>query len=1094
LEAKSVSNKTVVAAVGCGLLVAQALGAQELVLPQSRNAFYADERVEIAVAGLNRGATATIELAPEASSVAPLRFDVSGDGSTATLVLFPYTLAPARYTLRLNGRDSGALTVASGVNRSTMLLSQTGMPLSELREAGANFVVGNAFSFGLLGPDSSVLKDLRGRSPGMQVFENAIEQNLPTLVYMYWTGYPTHKPWGANKSWAAADMGETMRLFNLHTAQRLRRYERNILSVGTLDEPGLAWGRTPTGQTTSGIASWDEAPWYQARGWTFTDDPGSRPDADWMRYMTIRTSILKENNAQAKADLRSVWPRVVFSTDFYAPQAITDGTEPLNQEVNDIPATHVFPDVGMGKLGLIGAIGLEKAHNPAAKVAHATNGQLFGEPVVQPQQRDAYRLMLGSMLAAGLHSNWWLNTTGMDKADLAAVNEPGLRMGPLFRGFAPAGHDVAVLWSFTEAAMRQKAVVAREAHRTAADSAMRTKGGVVVDAYSVGGNYREQVLAAHGALGRAGYPAHIVHERNLPRGALLGRKTLLVVGQTFTLPPDVRRAIADFQAAGGTVVVDSTTTAQFPGAQVTAANFRHPGFRWLAPFNANSQSFVNAREASRSKTNFFMDEQVRAAVPLLQKTMRQTGSRPVFVGGSVHLGTERHSGGEGSLLLLLNGYEELPDMGENEKYPIYNYGPHTATYTLQGVAPESAVYLIEGSEWRVVSRVANPTAPQTGRFAPGETKLYLVAPRVPYGLDVAARWEDGKLAIAASLKNLRMPWPLTLTIRDGEGAELYRVYRATDANGRFAEAFPLGSNTPAGIYSVTAESPVAGLSARVPVDVRPTRAAPRLLKDNVRVFDEQAIRRFFAQKPEVVIAIGSQVHQASAQQIATALGARGIRTRVLPEGEIIRKARYPRVWDPYIRVHRPTGEERKLDGMTVLRSLTAETGEDAANGDWKQPGTLVTVGKGGLVDFEAEQFYEPGVKLYVGDKGQVIVIKGEPVEVKSTEEVRQKWSRPWARLTRYEGSDRLPPQLPEAYQVDSHLILLGDSETSELVAALQASELLLQVADARYPGPGKALLNFAWSPFALGKNAILIGASDVAGIAAGIARLVNLAP
>jgi hypothetical protein len=74
------------------------------------------------------------------------------------------------------------------------------------------------------------------------------------------------------------------------------------------------------------------------------------------------------------------------------------------------------------------------------------------------------------------------------------------------------------------------------------------------------------------------------------------------------------------------------------------------------------------------------------------------------------------------------------------------------------------------------------------------------------------------------------------------------------------------------------------------------------------------------------------------------------------------------------------------------------------------------------------------------------------------------------------------------------LILLGDSETSQLVAALQASELLVQVADARYPGPGKALLSFAWSPFALGKNAILIGASDVAGIAAGIARLVNLAP
>jgi hypothetical protein len=810
--------------------------------------------------------------------------------------------------------------------------------------------------------------------------------------------------------------------------------------------------------------------------------------------MTIRTAILKENNAQAKADLRSVWPGVVFSTDFYAPQAIADGTEPLNQEVNDIPATHVFPDLGMGKLGLIGAIGLEKAHDPATKVAHATNGQLFGEPVPQPQQRDAYRLMLGSMLAAGLHSNWWLNTAGMSKTDLAAVNEPGLRMGPLFRGFAPTGHDVAVLWSFTEAAMRQKAVVAREAHRTTADSAMRTEGGVVVDAYSVGGNYREQVLAAHGALGRAGYPAHIVHERNLPRGALRGRKTLVVVGQTFALPADVRQAIADFQAAGGTVVVDSTTTVRFPGAQVTAANFRDPGFRWLAPFNANPESFANPREASRFKTNLFMDEQVRAAVPTLRETVRKTSSKPVLISESAHLGIERHRGGEGSLLMLLNGYEEFPTIGENEKYPIYNYSPYAATYTLQGITPGSDVYLIEGSDWRMVSRVSSPTALQTAHFSPGETKLYLIAPRAPSGLDLVAHWADGKLAVAASLKNLRMPWPLTFTIRDGEGVELYRVHRATDANGRFAEAFPLGSNARTSTYSIVVESPVGGLSARASVDVRPTPAAPQPLRDKVRVFDEQAIRAFLAQKPEVVIAIGSQAHRAPAQRLAAVLTARGIRAEVLPEGEVIRKARYPRVWDPYIKVYRPTGEERKLDGMTVRRSLTAVTGEDAANGDWKQPGTLVTVGKGGLIDFAAEQFYEPGVKLYVDDKSQIIVIKGEPVEVKTTEEVRRRWSRPWPRLTRYEGSDKLPPQLPEAYRVDSHLILLGDSETSQLVAALQASELLVQVADPKYPGPGKALVSFAWSPFALGKNAILIGASDVAGIAAGIARLVILAP
>jgi hypothetical protein len=59
---------------------------------------------------------------------------------------------------------------------------------------------------------------------------------------------------------------------------------------------------------------------------------------------------------------------------------------------------------------------------------------------------------------------------------------------------------------------------------------------------------------------------------------------------------------------------------------------------------------------------------------------------------------------------------------------------------------------------------------------------------------------------------------------------------------------------------------------------------------------------------------------------------------------------------------------------------------------------------------------------------------------------------------------------------------------------LQASDLLLQVVDEQYPGPGKALVSFAWSPFAVEKNALMIGAADEAGLAAGAARLLELAP
>ena len=87
-------------------------------------------------------------------------------------------------------------------------------------------------------------------------------------------------------------MSDTMRMLSLHTAQRLRRYRKNIAALGTIDEPGLGPGKTPNDTWASGYANWDSAPWYERRGWTFTNDPGSRPDADWLKYASIRGGII----------------------------------------------------------------------------------------------------------------------------------------------------------------------------------------------------------------------------------------------------------------------------------------------------------------------------------------------------------------------------------------------------------------------------------------------------------------------------------------------------------------------------------------------------------------------------------------------------------------------------------------------------------------------------------------------------------------------------------------------------------------------------------------------------------------------------------
>ncbi|MBI4604941.1 MAG: hypothetical protein HY721_23515 [Planctomycetes bacterium] len=1087
-------------------------------MPQGREAFFSSEAIELAVAGLAKDAPALLELAPASPSLSAVRLPVAGNGSTVALVLPEGALAPGAYTVRLDGKDQARLTVSSGVLDSTLLLSQT-IGWEQLEVAGANFVLGNAFGFGRFAPggEGPLAAELRAsRSAGFAAFERAVAANLPTVVYMYWTGYVTHKPFGSEKSWAGADLREATRLLSFHAAQRLRRYERNIVAVGTIDEPGLSWGRTPVGGMASGFPNWDEARWYEDRGWTFTDDPASRPDGDWMRYMSIRCAILRESMEQAKRDLRAVWPGAVFSTDLYAPQAIMDGTDPLAQEANDVPATHVFVDWGIDRLGAYSGIFLEKSHDPAAKVAHAMNGQLFGETVPQPQQLHAYRVCLNGMLAAGLASNWWLNTGGMTPADLAAVNGPAKRVGPLFVESSVAGHDVAVLWSFTELAMREKDMAAREARRKPGekilvrvdrlpeDGAVRSKE-VDVNAYSIGGDYKEAVLAAHYALARAGYPAHIVHERTLLRAGLKGYRALVVVGQTFPLPGDVLRAISELTAAGGKVVVDRSTTVPFEGAVTADVDLKGLSHRWAVPFQEDPKSFRSLREASYFQTNHFMDEAVRRAVRPLKEAMRRTPARPCLETDSDEILAERHLAGEGFLYLAVNGHEELPEIPEEKRHWLYNYAPLRATFRLEGLPEACAAFVLEGVDGSRAGRLADPRAAIDDSFEPGEMKIYLVAPREPAGLDVRAEAEGSGIAVAASLRGLKMPWPVTVAVKDPAGKTLYAVHRATRADGTYAEAFPIGSNGAAGAYAVSVSSPLGGLAGEARAEHRPRAPAPRALADRVRAFDAEAIRAFLASRPEITIAWGHESHRAAASELAAALAARGLKVSVAPEGEALRKARYPRVWNPYARVWAARGEARPLEGRPVEAritlstaadgAVTARTGEGKDIEDWRLPNALVTIAGEGYVDWiaDAETCYEPGVVLHVDERREIKVVRGEMREERTSEAFVARWSKPWTRLTTHVGGYQLPPQLPEAYRAAGHLVLLGDSATSRAVAALQASDLLLQVADASYPGPGKALVSFAWSPFAVERHAIVVGASDDAGLKAGVERLAELA-
>lgn len=1110
-------------------------------LPLSRNAYQVDESIEIAIRDLEEGAKASITIAPAEAGPSVIEFEVLGDGSTVTYRLPPFALAPGAYTIQAEGAAFRKLTITRGVHRSTMYVSQT-MGAQQLAKSGGNFALSNAFSFGLLDRDRQAAMDLSRLSSGMSAQEGLVAADYPSLIYMYWTGYVLHKPWGIHKEWCSADLTENMRIFNFHVAQRLRRYAGNILLVGSLDEPGLPWGRTAAGGEATGFPGWNTKEWYGARGWELTDDPGSRPNEDWLKYMKIRCAMLGEQCAQASKDLKTVWPEVIYSTDLYAPHAIMDGTEPLNQRCNDVPSTHVFVDWGYGKIGAMSGLYVEKAHDPTAKVAHAMNGQLFSARVPQPQMRYAYHLMLNSLMAAGLYSNWWLNYGGMSPDDLKAVNEPAQRIGPLFVEMGTSGHDVAVLWSFNELALRCKDITSREAKKKSGEqiklmiadypeTAELEGGEMTANAYTVGQNYKLQVMTAHQALSRAGYPAHVVHEDLLADGILKNYKTLVIIGQTFDPPIDAKLAIASFAAGGGTVIVDKSTTVKFGKALVTDADLADLGYRWGARFSQTEEDGKTPVEKGLYQTNYWADGFARAAAPGLKATMQKTQSKPVTTTDSVFLASERHVGGQGEFHLVINTYEKLPELGNDGSYHIYNYAPYEETFTLSRVSRKDVVYRIEGLDWQTVARLDDPAAPQSLVFEPGEMKLFLVAPREPKGIALEADYREGRLSIEAALKRsrgmvpgtgrLKTPWPLKVEIEGPEASPVLSVFRATDSEGVYAETLPLGANAAPGEYAVTVSSPVGDLSARAVVSVVTTALAPTPVEGPVRVFDKAAIESFLKGKPVLTIAVGTEEHKDAADQLASDLKEKGLNATVKPEAEVWKRARYPRVWDPYIKVHSPTEEDQPLGETMVMNKETKEMepvkeevkvrltiesrsydsptvlGEDGMSheGEWWAHGNLVTVVGSGFINTRGpETFYEAGCKLYINALNKLVMVNGKDSLVKTTAEVRERWSRPWSKLGSFVGAFNLIPQLPEAYSVDSHLILLGDSKSGELVRALQASELLPQVVYEKYPGPGKALVSFAWSPFALEKNVILVGATDTEGLHRGIQALLKLVP
>lgn len=699
-------------------------------------------------------------------------------------------------------------------------------------------------------------------------------------------------------------------------------------------------------------------------------------------------------------DLKEVWPEVLLSTDLWV-----EGCDPATQQVNDIACSHIFVDRGCGKLGILSGISLARCYRPCDTIAHAMNGQLHGDDPGADHRGPAYRLMRNCLLAAGLSSHWWLNLGKVTDQEREGLNWPAQRWGPFFREWPLHMPPLALLWS------------------------PRVEGPA----------YREQILATHQALLRAGYACRILHEDLV---SSVQPEVLLVVGS----PP------INLDGFSGRLEKLEELEGILSGLPQG----------WL-PFQ--SLEGLPARAASQFRTTWFMDRPARRAAELIPELPGR-----LYRYDGCDLAGEGRQAGEGRMLFLLNCCEELPVGPENEPVPIYNHVGLRATVLL---SESSAVsYLIEGEDLQRISLLES--WPDSLYFEAGEMKVVVQAPRHPEGLRLDAQLVPEGLRVRVELMELRMPWPLELHLLDGQGGTVHQLWRATDSQGIYQEFLPLGANFASQKLSLRAFSPLGSLTTEAELQWQSGPVRVKLLQDEVRVWDEPHLQRFLTQRPDLCV-VGPQ-----SQALAAELRARGLRADSRQAEDISHKATYPRLWPEEVVQVRP-------DGPPPWSWWIVETGREPR----ARPGCIGVVGAAGWYDAEAAVLAEPGCRLRFGEDRRWHVLGGYRKLEQVTPELRLRWARPWRRMARFTGH-RLQPQPPECWECEQHLVLTGDSSSSPLMAALLASELLERTVQADYPGSGRAFLSLAWSPFSSGYQAIVVAATEAGGLQSGIRRFLEL--
>jgi len=555
-----------------------------------------------------------------------------------------------------------------------------------------------------------------------------------------------------------------------------------------------------------------------------------------------------------------------------------------------------------------------------------------------------------------------------------------------------------------------------------------------------------RILSMHNLSLLAHQPTSIIYDEDLRAGLLAGRyKVLILTGAVVPFPEPVMTEIRRFQDGGGTVLLDQACKIDIAGAE--RMDFEANTCWWVGTANATDVPYWSQYAAQLPKVPAYREAVFEHAPPLVDTP------NPRII-----LSTQKYQ--KGKYVFVLDDMEPPYTPGQMWQIARLDVSTWPAKPTLTLARSDYVIYdLFAGEEVEAVPaddgkrkfeadlslcevRIFGLLPARVDRVEASSAETLVLGDDLPCRVRVL---DAGGQAIEAAV-------PIELKVFDATGATRHHVYRAAVAP-HFEQVFPTAVNDPVGTWRIWARERLTGrtctrtLDAQAPEDLAVTIQE----QPDVEIFHGDRIRSSLKKEgADICMLVTPREAHLMAEAIAKTeegLGAAGVKVNVkkFDKVEELGAAYYM--------------EQKRIAALPKVAQIDKEVGDLSA----PMHGSGLGSPFGPKDELEVEELKE---------EEEPLEPKPEP---KTTEEPPKKEDEPREDATAAEKA---------GFTFPDEVILFGrPGEEGPILRDLRSYiGTLPRRLSTNYPGRGRGVVQYVWSPMRYRSNATVVYGGDEAGL------------